>query len=172
VDAYATFANGGTVHQPNVVWRVLEAGTLDAGAPVVLRTIEPRTQAQVDLPADVRQPILQGLVGATTQARGTASVAFTGSAATIAGKTGTAQRGEKQANEETSLFVGFGPSDAPAYAVAVVMEESGFGSSAAAPVARVMFDALSGATPLPRVVPSSERGALEVDLHSSSTVAD
>ena len=59
----------------------------------------------------------------------------------IAGKTGTAQAPPKQ---DTALFVGFGPTAAPQHVVAVVMEQSGFGASAAAPVARRVFGVLSG----------------------------
>ncbi|MBV9039955.1 MAG: penicillin-binding protein 2, partial [Acidimicrobiia bacterium] len=59
-------------------------------------------------------------------------------------KTGTAQAGNKQ---DTSLFVAFGPTTDPQYTVGVVMEESGFGASAAAPVARRILEALAGKPP-------------------------
>lgn len=51
----------------------------------------------------------------------------------IAGKTGTAQNPRGGAH---SWFIGFAPSDRPALAVAVLVEHAGFGSAAAAPVAR------------------------------------
>ncbi|HEX4866552.1 MAG TPA: hypothetical protein VFV32_02900, partial [Acidimicrobiales bacterium] len=38
---------------------------------------------------------------------------------------------------------------APQYAVSVLLEESGYGGSVAAPVARRLFDVLSGTIPLP-----------------------
>src|SRR5690606_41814782 len=56
---------------------------------------------------------------------------------------------------DTAVFAAFGPAPAPEYAVAVVMEESGFGGTAAAPVARALFEALSGTTPLPPAAPNA-----------------
>jgi penicillin-binding protein 2 len=136
-NAYATFANGGDRHQPNVALRIeRQDGT-------VVREIAGRKANHVDLPPALRDPILAGLRGAITDPKGTAHNAFLGfpSEWPVAGKTGTAQAPPKQ---DTALFVGFGPVHAPAYAVAVVMEQSGFGASAAAPVARRLFGHLSG----------------------------
>jgi penicillin-binding protein 2 len=136
-NAYATFANGGDRHQPNVALRIeRQDGT-------VVREIAGRKANHVDLPPALRDPILAGLRGAISDPKGTAHNAFLGfpSEWPVAGKTGTAQAPPKQ---DTALFVGFGPVHAPAYAVAVVMEQSGFGASAAAPVARRLFGHLSG----------------------------
>ena len=49
------------------------------------------------------------------------------------------------------------PALAPRWAVSVLLEESGYGGSVAAPVARRIFDVLSGAAPLP---PAPEGGQL------------
>ena len=46
------------------------------------------------------------------------------------------------------MFAAFGPAPAPQYSIAVFLEESGFGGTASAPVARALFDALSGVKPL------------------------
>ena len=51
----------------------------------------------------------------------------------IAGKTGTAQNPH---GKEHSIFVGFAPYDNPKIAIAVIVENAGFGSTAAAPIAR------------------------------------
>tara|TARA_B100001105_G_scaffold240552_1_gene219269 strand:- start:962 stop:1249 length:288 start_codon:yes stop_codon:yes gene_type:complete len=71
----------------------------------------------------------------------------------MAGKTGTAQvfslgqdeeYDEEQIRErlrDHALFVGFAPADDPKIAVAVIVENGGSGSGAAAPVARALFDA-------------------------------
>ena len=136
--AYATLATGGVRHAWNVA---ADVRTPDG---TVVRTMEPRVAAQVDLPPAVRDPIVRGLVGATTAERGTAVWAFQGfphGQFPVAGKTGTAQVTGKQ---DTALFAAFAPSDNPRYVVAVVMEQAGFGSSAAAPVARRILGALSG----------------------------
>jgi penicillin-binding protein 2 len=58
----------------------------------------------------------------------------------IAGKTGTAQNpgGNKK---EHAVFVGFAPYNNPKIAIAVIMENAGFGSVAAAPIARDIIKA-------------------------------
>jgi len=96
----------------------------------------------VNLPPNVRDPILAGLKGAVSDKKGTAFGAFNGfTAFPVAGKTGTAQVVGK---EDTAVFAAFAPADAPTYAVSVFMEESGFGGEVAAPVARRIFDGLAG----------------------------
>lgn len=137
-NAYATFANGGTRYSPNIALRVQKQDT------TVVRVIEPRVAATVDIPPAVRGPILSGLLGVVQNPEGTAYKAFTGfpmGQFSIAGKTGTAQATPKQ---DTALFAAFGPAQAPKDVVAVVMEQSGFGASAAAPVARRIFGTISG----------------------------
>ena len=70
----------------------------------------------------------------------------------MAGKTGTAQlfnlKGSKYKKEDVderlrdhSLFMGFAPSRAPTIALAILVENAGWGSEVAAPIAREVFDA-------------------------------
>jgi penicillin-binding protein 2 len=137
-NAYATFANGGDRYQPNVALVVQQQdGT-------VVREIPPRKAAHVDIPPSIHDPILIGLQGVLANEKGTAYNAFQGFPLDrwrIAGKTGTAQVPPKQDN---ALFVGFGPVPSPQFVVSVVMEQSGFGATSAAPVARRLFGQLSG----------------------------
>jgi len=56
----------------------------------------------------------------------------------IAGKTGTAQNPH---GKEHAIFVGFAPYDNPKIAIAVLVENAGFGSVAAAPIARDVIKA-------------------------------
>ena len=140
--AYATLANGGTVYQPHVAWRVLHAGALPTDVGGILRTIEPVVTGRIDLPPEVRDPIMAGFGGVTT-GLGTATSAFIGFDQTsfkVAGKTGTAQVTGKA---DTSLFASFAPMDAPRYAVAAVMEESGFGAEASGEVVRHVYEVLA-----------------------------
>lgn len=70
----------------------------------------------------------------------------------IAGKTGTAQvvsiaQGKKynasalsKRQLDHALFTAFAPADDPQIAISIIVENGGFGASAAAPIARVMFD--------------------------------
>jgi penicillin-binding protein 2 len=120
-----------------------------AGTDEVLRTIDPRIAGKVEMPAPVRQALLDGLVGVTTRDGGTATSVFRGfpnDTWTVAAKTGTAQVSKKA---DTSVFAAFGPATAPQYVISVFLEESGFGGVAAAPVARRLFDVLSGFKPMP-----------------------
>jgi penicillin-binding protein 2 len=140
-NGYATFANGGTRYVPQIA---LRAEAYQTGE--VTQQFEPVVGAQVPLPPAVRQPLYDGLVGVPRN--GTAVRAFAGfplDQYPIAGKTGTAQVDDKS---DTAVFVAFGPAPAPRYAVSVFLEESGFGGTAAAPVARALFDALAGVKPL------------------------
>ncbi len=90
------------------------------------------------------------MVGAATY--GTAAAISKGASYTIAGKTGTAQvftvsRSERLTDKvaerlkDHSWFIAFAPVEAPRIAVAVLVENGGFGASAAAPIARRVMDA-------------------------------
>jgi penicillin-binding protein 2 len=140
-NGYATFANGGTRYVPQIA---LRAEGYQTGE--VTTQFEPEVAAQVPLPPEVRQPLLDGLVGVPVS--GTAVRAFAGfplDQYPIAGKTGTAQVDNRS---DTAVFAAFGPAPAPQYAISVFLEESGFGGTASAPVARALFDALAGVKPL------------------------
>ena len=135
-NAYASFANGGTVWVPRI------GASIDDQAGHKLRDISPQALHKIDIPPAVYGPILQGLEGVTT--RGTAAGAFAGfpmASFPVAGKTGTAQAGDKQ---DTSVFTAFAPAGAPQFVVTAFLEEAGFGASAAAPVARRILEGLAG----------------------------
>jgi penicillin-binding protein 2 len=137
---YAAFATAER-HAPNLALRIERARD---GERHVVRTVEPRLVAEVATAPEVREPIMDGLRRVVTDPGGTAHTAFEGwphDAAPVAGKTGTAQTGGKQ---DTALFAAVAPADDPRYAVSVVMEQSGFGSTAAAPVARRVLGVLMG----------------------------
>jgi penicillin-binding protein 2 len=140
--AYATLANGGTVYQPHVAWRVLRSNMLPTEPDGILRTIDPVVASTIALPAEVRDPIVAGLEGVTT-GLGTATSAFVGfdqSSFRVVGKTGTAQ---VQGKADTSLFASYAPMDQPRFAVAAVMEESGFGAEASGEVVRHIYELLA-----------------------------
>lgn len=142
-NAYATFANGGTVFNPRVAARVLES----RGESV--REIPSKVVSKVAIDPTHRAVVDQGLRLALIDAEGTATGAFAGfplDAFPIAGKTGTAEVRTKQ---DTALFVAYAPANNPQFVVAVVMEEAGFGGSSAAPVARRIFEGLAGTPPGP-----------------------
>jgi penicillin-binding protein 2 len=149
-NAYATFANGGTLWAPRLGAEILDASGRKVG------DVAPRAIRHIDLPPSVRVPILNGLKGAVADSRGTARSAFLGfplDQFPLAGKTGTAQVANKQ---DTAIFSVFGPVDAPQFQVTVLLEEAGFGADAAAPVARRILDGLIG-QPLKPIARASGR---------------
>jgi penicillin-binding protein 2 len=107
--------------------------------------VTPIVEHQIDLPDEIRNPMLLGLQDVVGARGGTAVKAFIGfplAQFSIAGKTGTAERSKKQDN---ALFVGFGPVQNPKYVVAAVIEEGGYGRQTGALVRR-MFEGLGGFT--------------------------
>jgi len=104
--------------------------------------------------------IIESMVEVVHHRRGTARRIGKGLGYHIAGKTGTAQvfglAQEEEYDEEEiaeklrdhALFVAFAPVEAPRLAVAVVVENGGSGGAVAAPIARIIFDAYFGNTPL------------------------
>jgi penicillin-binding protein 2 len=114
----------------------------------------------VDDPAHL-VAVRDGLVATMHGPTGTAARAAAGAHYLIAGKTGTAQRVSRRGDERLdpaklpyhlrhqALFVGYAPADAPTIALALVVEHGGSGSTAAAPVARRIFDAWMGPPPAP-----------------------
>ena len=99
--------------------------------------------------------VVNAMVGTThcTRYCGTAWVAFKGAAYEAAGKTGTAQvytvAQNAKYNAKTvperlrdhAWFIAFAPAEAPRIAIAVLVENAGFGASNAAPIARKVIDA-------------------------------
>ena len=95
--------------------------------------------------------MLRGMIGATTY--GTAAAVGKDARYSIAGKTGTAQvytvaqnakYNEKTVSErlrDHAWFIAFAPAEAPRIAVCVLVENGGFGASAAAPIGRRVMDA-------------------------------
>ncbi len=93
--------------------------------------------------------IKNALVGVAQE--GTSARAFVGAQYVSAGKTGTAQlyslKGEKyQAGHvderlrDHAWYLAYAPADNPRIALAVLVENGGFGAQAAAPIARAVFD--------------------------------
>lgn len=149
VNAYATFANGGTLYQPNLVRAVVDPfdGT-------DITTFEPRVLREVYYPDGFRQYIDLGLAGVTTvhvsdKIQGTAYdpfINFPHDSWPVAGKTGTSERQSLNPNEltaDTALFAAWGPTYDPRYVAAAVLEEAGFGGTAAAPIIARIFQAIA-----------------------------
>jgi penicillin-binding protein 2 len=139
-EAYSTFANGGTRYAPEV------ANEIVSSSGKVLERIQPKVIGHVSLPQSTYQPMLAGFQGVTENPNGTAYATFTGfpfQKFDVYGKTGTAT--VSAGNEaDTAWFVGFGgpAGAAPKYVVVIEVDQGGYGASAAAPVARQVFNYL------------------------------
>ncbi len=146
----AALANGGTVWQPQIIQKIVD---LEGGADWMLK---PEKLMETAWPEESLQPVRKAMESVVNDVGGTAwrsrlkKVRF-------AGKTGTAQVVRRKSNEEEeaetgdeevpyqyrdhALFVSYAPVDNPQIAVAVVVEHGEHGSSAAAPIAKAVYDA-------------------------------
>jgi penicillin-binding protein 2 len=146
-NAYAAFANGGTLWRPRIAEKVTDSSR-DVVDPVGSKAIR-----HISFDPATRAAMMAGFTGAVSNSQGTAAAAFQGfpfDQVPLAGKTGTAQVAGK---DDTSLFVGMfgGTPENPKYVVAVVVEQAGFGAQTAAPVARRIIEKMSH-LPAPPVV--------------------
>jgi penicillin-binding protein 2 len=153
-NAYAAFANGGTVYQPRV------ASEVESQDGTKVSDIPPHAVRQIAFPGATHDALMQGFRGVVQSNDGTAAGAFSGfplSQFSVAGKTGTAQVNGK---EDTSVFTAFAPADNPQFVVTVFEEEAGFGASGAAPVARHILEGLAGVPQTPVIyIPTVEAGS-------------
>lgn len=143
-NAMAMLANHGVKNKPQ-----LGLGRVDAV-----------TREYLPLPRDAAQPMgykssnveaVRSAVAAVT-VEGTARGVFMGASYQSAGKTGTAQAVGVRQNEkynasrlteyqrDHSLYIAYAPVDNPTIALAVIVENAGFGAAAAAPIARRVMD--------------------------------
>ena len=139
-DAYAQFANGGTLPTPHVASEVVAP---DGKA---VQLIAPKSRASTTFDPNVYAAMLAGFEGVTQDKKGTAYAAFQGfnfanMPGGIGGKTGTAQ---VQGKGDTSLFASFFPAAAPQYVVVAVVEEGGHGAQIAAPIVRNVIESIQG----------------------------
>ena len=117
-----------------------------------MKPIAPVPQAAIDGVSDAAWDLVaRGMIGAATY--GTAAAISKGASYSIAGKTGTAQvftvgQNEKYVEKNVAerlrdhaWFIAYAPAEAPRIAIAVLVENGGFGASAAAPIARKVMDA-------------------------------
>ncbi|MFN0184027.1 MAG: penicillin-binding protein 2 [Aquabacterium sp.] len=145
--ATATLVSGGQRHAPRLVRQVRDAVSNDNRALASVEAREPLgfKPEHVDL-------LRRALHGVTQE--GTSTRIFTGAPYASGGKTGTAQAVGIRQNEkynasrmaehqrDHSLYIAAAPIDAPTVALAIVVENAGFGAAAAAPIARRVFDYL------------------------------
>jgi penicillin-binding protein 2 len=142
--AMATLAAGGAMYRPHLLAYVDNPRTGER------RHVKPELVQQVPGKAEHFEFVKRAMAGVNKE--GTGARAFAGAQYTSGGKTGTAQviaikQGEKYDEEKVaerhrdhSWFVAFAPLESPKIALAIIVENGGFGARAAAPIARTMLD--------------------------------
>jgi penicillin-binding protein 2 len=167
--AMSTLVSGGQRYQPRLVREVRDTITRE------VRTLSSDALPPLPFKPEHVELVTRALYGVTQE--GTSVRSFVGAPYKSGGKTGTAQAVGIKQNEkynaakieehqrDHSLYVAFAPLEAPTIALAVVVENAGFGSEAAAPISRRVFDyVLSG------VLPSEEDMALTQQGKSGAPV--
>jgi penicillin-binding protein 2 len=142
--ATASLANDGVVMKPHLVKEVEDLRTGEK------RLTVPKESYRIPVKPEHMKFVRDAMVDVNVS--GTGRVAFQGAPYKVGGKTGTAQvisikQGEKYNESKTaerhrdhSLFIAFAPADDPKIAIAVLVENGGFGARAAAPIARAAID--------------------------------
>ena len=148
----ARMVNGGKIIRPHLARDVVTRGKLATRVPAETETIDVSPQ-NLKLMMDAMELVTSAPTGTAYAAR------IKTPGMSMGGKTGTAQVRRITMRErdggviknkdlpwryrDHALFVGYGPVEAPRYAIAVVVEHGGGGSSVAAPIARdVMTETL------------------------------
>ncbi|HYE39127.1 MAG TPA: penicillin-binding protein 2 [Ramlibacter sp.] len=142
--ALATVVNHGVKQQPHLVIATEDSTTKQ-------RTPVPRPEpVNLGYKPQHLEVIRKAMVAVTQQ--GTSTRVFQGAGYLSGGKTGTAQavgvaQGAKynaakleEHQRDHSLYIAFAPAENPKIAVAMIVENAGFGAAAAAPIARRVFD--------------------------------
>ncbi|HJY76295.1 MAG TPA: penicillin-binding protein 2 [Burkholderiales bacterium] len=169
--AVATLSNGGTMYRPHLVAYIDNPRTGER------RNFEPEVVHRVPVRPEHIEFVKRAMAGVNKE--GTGARAFAGAQYTSGGKTGTAQvvaikQNEKydekkvaERHRDHSWFIAFAPLESPKIALAVLVENGGFGARAAAPIARTMFDYyLLGKVPQGIVVQTPEDEVDEEDRES------
>ncbi|MBI3056416.1 MAG: penicillin-binding protein 2, partial [Betaproteobacteria bacterium] len=141
--AMATLASG-QLYRPHIVDYIENITTRSRTA---ADSPPPRT---LEIKPEHLRTVRQALIGVNRE--GTGARAFAGAPYMSAGKTGTAQvialkQGERyvesrvaERHRDHALFIAYAPADTPKIALAVIVENAGFGARAAAPIARQVLD--------------------------------
>jgi penicillin-binding protein 2 len=141
--ATATVANNGVMFRPHLVRYIVDTKTGEK------RPVEPQPIRDLQLKQQNVDVIRRAMVGVNKE--GTGTRAFAGAPYEAAGKTGTAQvfslKGAqykegavKKELRDHALFIAYAPADKPTIALAVLVENGGFGAQSAAPIARMVLD--------------------------------
>ncbi|WP_153098824.1 penicillin-binding protein 2 [Paraburkholderia hayleyella] len=168
--ATATLANNGVLMKPHLVKEVENPLTRDTHLTV------PKESGRIDISQEDIDVVKRGMENVNMNPSGTGYKVFANAPYTSAGKTGTAQVFSLQGGKyhghaiaehlrDHALFIAFAPVEKPKIAVALIVENGGWGAQAAGPVARRVLDFYL----VDRLKPGAEAAA--VAAAASATVA-
>jgi penicillin-binding protein 2 len=174
--AMGTVANNGLKMKPHLVREVLDVETKVA-TPVAKEPV-----GQLSFSPENLEIIKRSMIGVNIE--GTSATSFVGAPYVSAGKTGTAQVFTVKQNEkynaatidermrDHALFVAYAPADNPKVALAMVVENAGFGAQNAAPIARRVFDfVLMGQYPSQEDIEAVQKGQATRPIGKQRAVA-
>lgn len=142
--AVSNLANNGVVMKPHLV------KTVEDPATKARKLTVPKESYRIPLKPENIEVIKNAMIGVTKE--GTSARSFANAPYVSGGKTGTAQAAAMSKTvkydaskiaerlRDHSLYVAFAPADKPKIALAVIVENAGFGAAAAAPIARLAID--------------------------------
>ncbi len=142
--AVSNLANNGVVMKPHLVKSVEDASTKARNLTV------PKESYRIPLKPENIEVVKNAMIGVTKE--GTSARSFANASYISGGKTGTAQAAAMSRTvkydaskiaerlRDHSLYIAFAPADKPKIALAVIVENAGFGAAAAAPIARLAID--------------------------------
>lgn len=137
---YAAIANGGTMWKPTVGRAIITpTGEL-------VREITPEKAGKLPVSKKTMAFLKRSLRAVITS--GTAQWRFDGMPIAVSGKTGTGEvygkNPDGSSKDTTSWFASYAPSDAPRYAVVMMISQGGTGSGTSGPSVRRIYEALFG----------------------------
>jgi penicillin-binding protein 2 len=142
--AVSNLANNGVVMKPHLVKSIEDPNSKARKLTV------PKESYRIPLRQENIEFVKSAMIGVTKE--GTSARSFANAPYTSGGKTGTAQAAAMSKTvkydaskiaerlRDHSLYVAFAPADKPRIALAVIVENAGFGAAAAAPIARLAID--------------------------------
>jgi penicillin-binding protein 2 len=131
-------ANGGHRFKPYVVSKIVSQNG------DTIKTFMPEETGKIQISYQTLSLVQESLRSVASE--GTAAQIFGDFPISIAGKTGTA---ENPHGKDHSWFVAYAPFDDPRIAVVVIVEQGGFGSSSAVPIARKILEAAFNINQMP-----------------------
>jgi penicillin-binding protein 2 len=175
--ATAILVNGGIKRRPQLV-----IGTQDSLSRETTR-VQPAEPVDLGFKPEHMAVVRNAMVSVTQD--GTSARVFAGAGYSSGGKTGTAQAvgiGAKERynaakleehQRDHALYMAYAPADNPRIALAVVVENAGFGAASAAPISRRVFDYwLLGQYPSEEDMSAVRRGAAGAPIGKPRLVAE